>query len=107
MLWLVPFQLGEWFDRASTVRLRRAQSSRSAEPLTTPRKIEGPNLCGVRCCNGRERVERESRQKSLERHSRFYFSSEGFSRRRKAILEGFTPISCRPGGRLISLSDME
>ncbi len=41
----VPFQLGEWFDR-----------------LTTPRKIEGPNWGGVRCCNGHGRVERESWQ---------------------------------------------
>jgi len=49
---LVPFQLDKWFDRASTVS--------SAEPLTTPRKIEGPNLSSLPCCKGRDRVQRRS-----------------------------------------------
>ncbi len=49
---LVPFPLDKWFDRASTVS--------SAEPLTTPRKIEGPNLNGLPCCKGREQVQRAS-----------------------------------------------
>ncbi len=48
---LVPFQLDKWFDR-----------------LTTPRKIEGPNLSSLPCCKGRERVQRKSWHKELERH---------------------------------------
>ena len=48
---LVPFQLDKWFDR-----------------LTTPRKIEGPNVSSLPCCKGRDRVQRESWHQSLERH---------------------------------------
>ncbi len=59
----MPSQLDKWFDRASTVS--------SAEPLTTPSrsrasrprggsrgKIEGPNLDGLPCSKGRDRVQR-------------------------------------------------
>ncbi len=49
----VPFQLGEWFDRFDRLTALRSSKGR----LTTPRKIEGPNLGGVRCCNGHGRVE--------------------------------------------------
>jgi hypothetical protein len=40
---VAPFQLNKWFDR-----------------LTTPRRIDGPNVSSLSCCNGRDRVERES-----------------------------------------------
>ncbi len=53
---LVPFQRDKWFDRFDRLTALRSSKGR----LTTPRKIEGPNLSSLPCWKGRDRVQRES-----------------------------------------------